>query len=52
MKAIIIAAGYGTRLGDLTKKIPKSRKKMNIEQILQQLESNSEKFQDSMSMQW
>ena len=34
-------------LEDKTKKIPKSRKKMNIEQILQQLESNSEKFQDS-----
>ena len=34
-------------LEDKIKKIPKSRKKMNIEQILQQLESNSQKFQDS-----
>jgi len=34
-------------LEDKTKKIPKSRKKMNIEQILELLESNSEIFQDS-----
>ena len=34
-------------LEDKIKKIPKSRKKMNIEQILEQLESNSQKFQDS-----
>ena len=40
MKAIIIAAGYGTRLGDLTKKIPKSLIDINGKSILKrQIES-------------
>ena len=34
MKAIIIAAGYGTRLGNLTKKIPKSLIDINGKSIL------------------
>lgn len=34
-------------LEDKTKKITKSRRKMNIEQILTLLQENSEKFQDS-----
>ena len=40
MKAVIIAAGYGTRLGDLTKKIPKSLIDINGKSILKrQIES-------------
>ena len=34
MKALIIAAGYGTRLGDLTKKMPKSLIDINGKSIL------------------
>ena len=34
MKAVIIAAGYGTRLGNLTKKIPKSLIDVNGKSIL------------------
>ena len=34
MKAVIIAAGYGTRLGNLTKKTPKSLIDINGKSIL------------------
>jgi exonuclease VII small subunit len=38
-------------LEDKTKKIPKSRKKLNIEQILEQLEQNCEKFQGDTTIE-